>query len=181
MSKKNYPFGQETNISTQCDKKISIIGICSSLQGFVLADKINRFFNFSLQRNKNFNSSLECFYFHSLQHQITLLLIANQFFDKEKMPYKSLKNTDYFFVIIGRDHATVCKDFLEKLRVFPVSKRRNQTKNNFLDVISSNIEGINMLQTKVIYTQQDGKKTILNNFIQDCLYYKEEIIQKQNI
>ena len=175
MSKTAQEREYENELREKYDNKISIVAIESLLSGFVLADKINKFFNFSLQRGVNFDESYECYYFQSIQHKITLLLISNLSFDGNKIMEKSMKTTNYFLVIIGRDHKIISKKFLETLQIFPISPKYTASKNSRFEIIPSKIEGVNMQHTQAIYPLQENQKSITNKFLLNCMTYDDKL------
>ncbi|MDR0789530.1 MAG: hypothetical protein LBO06_01905 [Bacteroidales bacterium] len=174
---------KDDNINAQLNK-MTIIRICSSLQGFVLADKINKFFSFDMQKGNNFpfqdadslNMKYECFSSYISKYRTTLLLIDNRAMNGDKKLIGNSESTDYLFIVIGRDHNIISQQFLSALEDTTGDTQANLQQEGFAITLISKIRGVNLLSTNIIYPSSSKNPIVKKGVLDDIARYKENLL-----
>ncbi|MDR1005933.1 MAG: hypothetical protein LBL74_03625 [Bacteroidales bacterium] len=134
---------------------ISIIRISTLLQGFMLANQINKTLPFKFHKEENFDRMHECFVFYSSCHRILMLLIGNNAFDNSQRLIKAFDNEDYLFAIIGRNHQSIGEQFLSCI---------------------SSVRDINPLNSYLVFPPQNQANTVSDKLLLKLIEYKEDVL-----
>ena len=164
--------------------KMTIVSICSLLEGFVLADKINKFFSFGLKKKDNFIVSgtlgdfmqYECFSSYLSKYRIRLLLIDNKEINGMKGLIGNSESTNFLLIIMGRDHNIVGQSFLSSLEGTQSDDWSDGTQDNFPTLFPCSIKGINWLRTNIIYPTSNEKQFVKTHLLSSIINYKEEVL-----
>ena len=164
--------------------KMTIVSICSSLDGFVLADKINKFFSLAMVISDNFIvkgvgdsfMEYECFSYYISQHRMTLLLVDNKEINNTKELISNSQTTNFLFIIIGRDHNTMGQHFISSLESLQGEYQFDDSQSDFASLFPSNIQGINWVKTNIVYPNSNKKQLVRNHLLKSIVNYKEEVL-----